>query len=678
MSGTLKMLQKQHKHTTNHQDSGCHHGNQQSMVQDYRQRFWVSLLLTIPILILSPMLQKLLGLDAMLQFPGDTYVLFGLSSTIYLYGGWPFYTGLTSEIRAKNPGMMTLIGVAITTAYIYSATIVFGLPGKPFFWELATLIDIMLLGHWVEMKSVMGAGEALKELSKLMPETARLVLANGKTQSVALQNLKIGDQLLIKPGEKVPADARIVEGKSALNESMLTGESLPVTKREGHMVIGGSINGEGALVVRVENIGDQTFLSHVIKLVQEAQTSKSKTQDIAGRAAFWLTMIALGGGGLTFAAWAWMPQASISFAMERMVTVMVITCPHALGLAVPLVVAVSTSLAAHHGLLIRDRSAFETARKTQVVVFDKTGTLTKGLFGITDVLVFDKAISEEELVTYAASVEQNSEHPLARGIVSKSDQRWSVKDFISIPGQGAQGLVKGKKIQVVGSGYLRQSNISFNSTINSTMLSDFSLQGKTVVYVLIDGQVKGAIALADIIRPESTTAVKALQAMGVHCIMLTGDNKHVADWIGNQLGVNEVIAEVLPEQKAQKIQEIKARGWIVAMTGDGVNDAPALAQADIGIAIGAGTDVAIETADIVLVKSNPLDVVALIGLARKTYAKMIQNLMWATGYNVFAIPIAAGVLYKAGIILSPAVGAVLMTLSTIVCAVNAKLLRYGR
>lgn len=665
-----------HHHHHEHQSSShAHkmHNHHQMMVDDFKKRFWISLLLTIPILLLSPLIQDFLGLGEILRFRGDTYVLFLLSSSVYFYGGWPFTTGLISEIRSKNPGMMTLIGVAISVAYVYSSAIVFGLAGKPFFWELATLIDIMLLGHWIEMKSVMGAGRALEELSRLMPDTATLVLENGESKIVAIDTLKQDDKVLVKPGEKVPADGIISKGESSLNESMLTGESTPIAKQAGDRVIGGSINGEGSLVISVEKTGKDTFLSGVIKLVKEAQAIKSKTQDIANRAAYWLTIIALSGGGITFLVWILLPIGNLTFAMERMVTVMVITCPHALGLAVPLVVAKSTSLAALHGLLIRDRTAFEEARNTQAIIFDKTGTLTKGMFGITEVLLFDQTYSKDELVTYAASIEQHSEHPIAKGIVNDSKNRWEVDKFTSIPGKGAQGRVKKHTVKVVGPGYVKEQKMQ----IKNDQIAKLSKQGKTVVYVIIDDKLIGAIALADIIRPESKQAIKKLKAMGIRCLMLTGDNQHVADWVAQEIGLDEVFAEVLPDQKAKKIREVQARGLIVAMTGDGVNDAPALAQANIGIAVGAGTDVAIETADIILVKSNPMDVVAIIGLAKSTYTKMIQNLAWATGYNVFAIPAAAGVLYQFGLILSPALGAIFMTLSTVICAVNAKLLKYG-
>jgi len=641
------------------------------MVADFRKRFWISVLLTIPVLVLSPMIQHVLGLGERWRFTGDAYILTVLSSVIYFYGGWPFLDGLRQEVRDRSPGMMTLIGVAITAAYIYSVATVVGLAGDDFFWELVTLIDIMLLGHWIEMKSVIGAGAALEKLAALMPDTAHLLSNDGSTREVAVNTLKGGEHLLVKPGEKIPADATIIKGQTSANESMLTGESKPVAKEEGNTVIGGAINGEGAIVIEVKHTGADSFLSGVIKLVQEAQASKSRTQDIANRAAFWLTVIALSVSCLTVFSWLFFSEQTLAFAIERAVTVLVISCPHALGLAVPLVVAVSTSIAATNGLLIRDRTAFEEARRTQAIVFDKTGTLTKGEFGITDFLVLDKAMKEDELLAYAAAIEQYSEHPIAKGIVKSAKDKWDVENFRAIPGKGAEGTVKGKNVKVVSPGYLRERKFdSFNPRI-----TELGKQGKTVIFVVIGDELKGAIALADIIRPESKEAIARLKAMGVRCIMLTGDKKEVADWVAKEIGLDEVIAEVLPDQKVAKIKEVQDRGLVTAMTGDGVNDAPALAQADVGIAIGAGTDVAIEAADIILIKSNPHDVAAIIGLARATFGKMIQNLIWATGYNVVAIPAAAGILAQWGIVLGPAVGAALMSASTVICAVNARMLR---
>ena len=656
-----------HKHKEHH-DHRSHHAH---MVKDFRKRFWVSAVLTIPVLILSPMIQKLLGFDKILRFPGDLYVLFALASIIYLYGGYPFIKGFFDEIRTRKPGMMTLIAIAITTAYLYSSIVVFGLKGKIFFWELVTLIDIMLLGHWIEMKSILGASRALEELAKLMPSDAHKIMPDGTIMDVPLNELKEGDIVLVKPGEKVPADGIVIEGETTVNESMLTGESKPVLKKKGSTVIGGAINGEGSITVKVLKTGKDSFLSQVIELVKEAQESKSKTQDLANRAAVWLTVLALTGGVITFLIWTIIVSKDVAFALERTVTVMVITCPHALGLAVPLVVAVSTAISAKNGLLIRDRAAFEKARNIQAIIFDKTGTLTKGEFGVTDVLTFTDDVTEEEILKYAASVESHSEHPIAKAITTAVNELFKVEEFKSIPGKGAEGKVNGKHIMIVSPGYLREKGM----VLKDERAERIASQGKTIVYVLIDGQLRGAIALADIVRPESKKAISMLKKMGIKCMMLTGDNKQVAKWVAEEIGLDEYFAEVLPHEKSQKVKEIQSRGLVVAMTGDGVNDAPALAQADVGIAIGAGTDVAVETADIVLVRNNPQDVVAIIGLARATYRKMIQNLAWATGYNAFAIPLAAGVLYSRGVLLSPAMGAVLMSLSTIIVAINARFLK---
>ncbi|OGX16071.1 MAG: copper-translocating P-type ATPase [Omnitrophica WOR_2 bacterium RBG_13_41_10] len=641
------------------------------MVTDFKKRFWVSLALTLPILILSPMIQEFIGLKGSIRFTGDMYILFGLSSIVFFYGGLPFLKGLFDELKNRQPGMMTLIAVAITTAYVYSVAVVLGLSGMIFFWELVTLIDIMLLGHWIEMKSVMGASKALEELARLMPSEAHKIMPDGSIKDVPLDELNVNDKIIIKPGEKIPADGDIVEGESAVNEAMLTGESKPVSKKAGAKVIGGAINGEGSLTVVIKKTGKDSFLSQVIELVRQAQASKSKTQDLANRAALWLTVIALSVGAITLFIWLALIHKDFAFALERTVTVMVITCPHALGLAIPLVVAVSTALAAGKGLLIRNRAAFERARNIQAIIFDKTGTLTEGKFGVTDKIVFTNDIKDQELLKYAASVEARSEHPIAKGIASSSKEVFPVEGFKAITGKGAQGKVDGKEIKVVSPGYLREKNIP----ILDEKVKKLSSQGKTIVFVLIDGKLKGAIALADIIRPESKKAISMLKEMGIKCMMLTGDNKQVAKWVSKEIGLDEYFAEVLPQDKAAKVKEVQSRGLIVAMTGDGVNDAPALAQADVGIAIGAGTDVAMETADIILVKSNPLDAVAIIGLARATYRKMIQNLIWATGYNAFAIPLAAGVFYRQGIILSPALGALLMSLSTVIVAINAQFLR---
>jgi P-type Cu2+ transporter len=650
---------------------GDHTGHYAGMATDFRKRFWISLVITLPILVLSPMLQTLVGLREAIRFPGDIYVLFGLSSAVFWYGGWLFLKGLFEELKSGRPGMMTLVAVAITTAYVYSSAVVFGLTGKTFFWELATLVDIMLLGHWIEMKSVMGASKALEELAKLMPSDAHKLMPDGSVKDVPLSELAVDDKVLIKPGEKIPADGVIVEGESSVNEAMLTGESTPVNKKTGGKVIGGSINGEGSLTIEVKGTGKDSFLSQVIDLVKQAQESKSKTQDLANTAAMWLTIVALGCGAITFLIWLVLMSKEFAFAIERSVTVMVITCPHALGLAVPLVVAVSTALAASNGLLIRNRNAFERARKVQAIIFDKTGTLTEGRFGVTDTLVLSQDINAESLLQYAASVDANSEHPIAKAIASSSGKKLPVEGFKGVAGKGAEGRVEGKEVKVVSPGFLREQNIA----MTDKRVKELQAQGKTVVFVLIDGQLKGAIAMADIIRPESKQAIAELKAMNIRCMMLTGDNKQVAQWVSDQIGLDEYFAEVLPQDKAAKVKEVQSRDVMVAMTGDGVNDAPALAQADLGIAIGAGSDVAVETADVILVRSNPLDVVAILKLSRATYRKMIQNLFWATGYNAFAIPLAAGALYAWGVLLSPALGAVLMSSSTVIVAINARLLK---
>jgi Cu2+-exporting ATPase len=646
----------------------AHHAH---MAADFQRRFWISLVLTVPILVLSPMLQSLVGLRDAIHFPGDLYVLFGLSSAVFWYGGWPFLRGFTEELRSRRPGMMTLIAVAIATAYLYSSAVVFGLAGKMFFWELASLIDIMLLGHWVEMKSVMGASRALEELAKLMPSDAHKLMPDGSVKDVPLSELTVNDKVLIKPGEKIPADGVIVAGDSSVDEAMLTGESTPVAKATGGKVIGGSINGEGSLTIEVKGTGKESFLSQVIDLVKQAQESKSRTQDLANTAALWLTIVALGGGVITFFLWQVVVGQDFAFAIERTVTVMVIACPHALGLAVPLVVAVSTALAASNGLLIRNRVAFEGARKLQAIIFDKTGTLTEGRFGVSDTLILGEDITEDMLRTYAASVDAHSEHPIAKAIAAASEKKLPVDGFRSLTGKGAEGRVEGKNIKVVSPGYLRDENIA----LTDPRVEPLQAQGKTVVFILVDGTLKGAIALADIVRPEAKRAIDALKALDIRCMMLTGDNKATAKWVSDQVGLDEYFAEVLPKDKAAKVKDVQARGVLVAMTGDGVNDAPALAQADVGIAIGAGSDVAVETADVILVRSNPLDVVAIVRLSRATYRKMVQNLLWATGYNVVALPLAAGALYAWGVLLTPALGAVLMSASTVIVAINAGLLR---
>ena len=647
-----------------HHDHADHH---QQMVGDFKKRFIISVLVTIPILLLSPLIQQLFNFR--LGFPGEKYVLFVLSSFIFFYGGQPFLKGFFDESKKKQPGMMTLIALATSVAYFYSSAVVFGLKGKFFFWELATLIDVMLLGHWFEMKSVLGASKALEKLAQLMPDTAHLIKGSEVTE-VKISALKKGDKILIKAGEKIPADGLVVKGSSYIDESMLTGESKPVHKKLEDKVIGGSVNGDAVLEVKVEGTGEESYLNKVINLVKEAQSSKSKTQKFADKAANWLTIIAVTTGAATLIYW-FIYGPDLAFAIERMATVMVIACPHALGLAIPLVTAVSTTLSAKNGLLIRNRTAFENSRKITTVVFDKTGTLTEGKFGVSLVTVTDKSYDEKKIIQLAASLEKNSEHPIAKGIISRAEElkvkTLPVSDFEVIKGQGVKGKIEEKNIALVSQSYVRENNFEILKEIKVD-------ETGTLVYVLLDNRIIGVIILADNIREESYEAIQQLKKLGIKCWMLTGDNKRIAEEVSNKLYLDGYFAEVLPHEKLEKIKELQNNGEFVAMTGDGINDAPALAQADVGIAIGSGTDVAAETADIILVNSNPLDVSSLILFGRATYSKMIQNLFWATGYNVIAIPLAAGALYNYGILISPAIGAAFMSLSTIIVAINAQFL----
>jgi Cu2+-exporting ATPase len=654
------------KQSHDHKSAGGH-AHHAGMIDDFKKRFYVVLILTIPIMALSPMIQHWMKVDW--SFPGSNYVLLILSSVVFFYGGWPFLQGLVTEIKAKALGMMTLVAVAITVAYVYSVAIVLGLEGMDFFWELATLILIMLLGHWIEMKSIMSASRELELLVQLMPSEAHLVHGD-HIMDVKTDSLKANDIILVKPGEKIAADGIIVEGKSYLNESMLTGESKPSEKDKGDKVIAGSINGEGSLNVQVSHSSKDSYLSQVIKLVQDAQNAKSKTQLLADQAAKWLTIIALLSGTATFIVWLVIGK-DLAFAMERMVTVIVICCPHALGLAVPLVVAKSTAISAQSGLLIKDRTAFENSRKISMLVFDKTGTLTKGEFNVVRFESLNEKSSKEKVLQLAAALEQNSEHPIANGITRKSKELNltlpRLLDFKAITGKGIEAKVDDHNVKVVSPGYLKENKITVDENATS--------KAETIVFVLFDNCVMGYIALADEIRPESIEAIKVLHSQNIKSLLLTGDNKEVAKAVSDALGMDGFIAEVLPHQKLEKIKELQKQGNFVAMTGDGVNDAPALAQANVGIAVGSGSDIAAETADIVLVNSNPKDVANLILFGRATYRKMIQNLAWATGYNVIALPLAAGVLYNSGIILSPAIGAVLMSVSTVVVAINAARLR---
>jgi len=651
-----------------HQGHG-HHGHQghaHHMIE-FKRKFLVSMILTVPTLILSEMVQAWFGFYLTIPYQKEALLL--LSLAVYIYGGSPFMKGLVQELKDRMPGMMTLIGTAISVAFLYSVGTVLFIAGKDFFWELVTLIDVMLLGHWIEAKSVLGASRALEELVKIMPTTAHLV-RNGEIIDVPVSELNPGQTVLIRPGEKIPSDGSVIEGESFVNEALLTGESKPVLKRPNDKVIGGAINGEGALKARIEKTGKETYISQVIALVRQAQESKSRTQDLANRAAAILFYVALGAAILTYSAWFILGASDI--ALERSVTVLVIACPHALGLAIPLVVALSTSITAKSGILIRDRKAFESVKDIDVVVFDKTGTLTEGKLGVSDVVSF---IPEDWLLGLAAGVELNSEHIIAKAIVEHARQKGAkipkVKEFKAIPGKGAYGKVGKREVYVGSPNLLDELNIRAEDQ-KTRVLQE---QGKTLVFTVVDGELAGAFALSDRIREESFQAVKELKENGVRVYMLTGDSEEVAQWVSKELGIDDYFAQVLPDQKAEKVKLLREKGYRVAMVGDGVNDAPALVTADVGIAIGAGTDVAIESADIILVRNDPRDVAKVADLSKKTYSKMVQNLWWAAGYNIFSIPLAAGILHSLGITVSPAIGALIMSLSTVIVAVNSQTLR---
>lgn len=656
---------QQHKMTDRqgHDEHAGHH------TEDFLKRFWICLVITIPVLLLSHMIQQWLGFQ--LTFTGDRYLLLALSSVIYFYGGWPFLTGLVRELKHANPGMMTLVAVAITTAYVYSVAVVFGLPGMDFFWELATLIDIMLLGHWLEMRSQMAASRALESLVALLPSVVH-VERNEEVRDIPLQELQNSDTIIVKPGEKIPADGIILDGSSYINESMLTGESAPVMKEKNAKVIGGSINGNGALKIQVTGAGSDSYLNKVINMVQSAQGAKSRTQNLAGKVAMWLTIVSITIGIITLVFWLTAGK-TFPFALERMVTVMVTSCPHALGVAIPLVVAISTTLSAVHGLLIRNRTAFENARNITTIIFDKTGTLTKGTHEVQQVIPLSNQFTADEILQYAAAIQQNSEHHIAHGIMRKLKEKhldvWKSTGFEYMQGMGVTGTVNGKKVVAAGPNYFKQQEKEMPA-----IPAQVDQSTDTVNFILIDDTPVGIITLADSIRETAAEAISMLKQMNIKSFLLTGDNESVAAAVAQKLNMDGYMANVLPHEKQNKVKEIQDKGEIVAMTGDGVNDAPALAQADVGIAVGSGTDVAAESADIILVNSDPKDVVQVITFGRATYRKMVQNLIWAVGYNVVAIPLAAGILYPA-FILSPAMGAVLMSASTIVVAINAKLLK---
>ncbi|WP_257669782.1 copper-translocating P-type ATPase [Parapedobacter tibetensis] len=656
-----------HEHAHEHMHADGHDKHAGHNVADFWRRFIVCTLITIPALALSHMIQQWLGFE--LTFQGDKYVLATLSTFIFIYGGYPFLKGLYDEVKDKAIGMMTLIGVAITVAWAYSVAITFGLQGMDFYWEMATLIDIMLIGHYFEMKSVMGASRSLELLVKMMPSTAHH-LVDDKVHEMPVSELKIGDMVLVKPGEKVPVDGVVIAGESYLDESMLTGESKPIKKEKDSKVIGGAVNGNGSLTIKVSSTGKDSYLNKVIKLVEDAQKIKSKTQNFADRAAKVLTFVALGGGFITLVVWLLLDFPFV-FALERMVTVMVISCPHALGLAVPLVVAISTSISAQKGLLIRNRTAFENARLITTIIFDKTGTLTKGSHQLQHVVVSDEHYDENELLRLAAGIEQHSEHYIATGLMRKIKEldiaTPKSEKFNYMPGKGLEGIVEGKNIKVVGPNYLKEQHMDVTQSSEDAT--------GTIVYIIIDNEVAGQFLFSDQIRESSFEAIQQLKAAGIKNLLLTGDNEKVAKKVSEELNMDGFLANVLPHDKLEKVKELQADGEFVAMTGDGVNDAPALAQADVGIAVGSGTDVAAETADIILVNSDPKDIANLILFGKATYNKMIQNLWWAAGYNIIAIPLAAGILYQFGIMLSPAAGAVLMSLSTIVVAINAQMLK---
>lgn len=637
------------------------------------KKFWISLLLTIPVVLYADVIEKIFKWSPP-EFPGSAYMPFVFGSIVFFYGGWVFLTGAAREIKAQLPGMMTLISIAISAAYLWSIYAVFT-NEEALFWELTTLITIMLLGHWLEMRAVSGAQGALRELSKLLPDTAEII-QNGETKTVPLSELKENDTILVRPGSKIPADGKIVDGESNVNESMITGESKPLSKKYGDLVIAGTINGDGALRISVANIGEKTFLAGVMRLVAEAQASKSRLQILSDRAALYLTIVAVAGGLITLGAWL-LSGAEISFAVARLVAVLVIACPHALGLAVPLVASISTTKAAQNGFLVKQRLALEAARTIDTVLFDKTGTLTKGEFGVIEIWNTDNHTKDETL-RLAASLDSLSEHPIAKAVVAKAkEQELSLmqpENFEALKGKGVKAIIKGKEIMVGGPALLESLEVKIPNEL-SKPVQDAGKKGQSVIFVVEEQILLGAMALADIIREESREAVRVLKNVGLKTAMITGDSEDVAKWVSEELEIDEYFARVLPHQKSEKVKQLQARNLKVAMVGDGINDAPALTQADLGIAIGAGTNVAIESAGIILVKNDPRDIAKIIKLSKLTYSKMIQNLFWATGYNIIALPLAAGALAFKGILLQPALAAVFMSLSTLIVAINAVLLK---
>jgi P-type Cu2+ transporter len=668
------------KQPADHADSHGHAGHDKHAghsVSMFRRKFWVSLLLTIPAMVWGEMIPRALGFTAPV-FPGSRWIPLVFGSAVFFYGGWVFLQGAWRELTDRKPGMMTLISLAISVAFVFSVAVSFGASGMPLWWELSSLVTIMLLGHWMEMRSISQAQGALKELAKLLPNTATRIV-DGRTEDVPLGELREADLVLVRPGASIPADGTIRDGRSSVNESMITGESKPISKEPGAQVIAGTVNGDGSLRVEVTRTGDRTALAGIMRLVSEAQTSRSRAQVLADRAAFWLTIVALLAAGVTAVAWM-LAKAPGEYTVERVVTVLVIACPHALGLAVPLVVALSTTLGARNGLLVRDRRGLEQARLVTAVVFDKTGTLTLGQHRVVAMRTVG-GLSEDESLRLAAAVEQDAEHPVARAIVATATERKltipRATDFQAIPGHGVQATVEGRALSDGGPNLLKRLGVEPPPELRR-FAEEAASRGESVIYQVEQGQVQAAFSVADAVRPESADAIKRLHDAGVEVAMVTGDSRAVAEAVARELKIDTVFAEVLPDKKVQKIKELQHAGKRVMMVGDGVNDAPALVTADVGVAIGAGTDVAVEAGDIVLVRSDPRDISRIIALSRATYRKMLQNLWWAAGYNVVAIPLAAGALASKGVVLSPAIGAVLMSLSTIIVAINAQLLRRAK
>ncbi|MGB7441509.1 MAG: heavy metal translocating P-type ATPase [Coleofasciculaceae cyanobacterium] len=668
------------EHKQEPKEHAAHGGHDKHAGHDpeiFKRRFFICLVLTLPILYYSSQFQNWFGYSA-IEFPGSNWVNPILGTIIYFYGGWVFLKGAWHELRGKI-GMMTLIALAITVAFVYSLAVSFGLSGKPFYWELATLVDVMLLGHWIEMRSVQSASQALQELTELVPSQAHRIRGrkkNGKVEDVSVDEIEAGDLVLVRPGEQIPNDGEVVDGHTDVDESFLTGESRPIPKQEGDEVVAGSVNKEGAIKVKVTRVGEETTISQMKRLVEEAQGSRSGYQVLADKAAFWLTLIAIAAGTTTFIVW--LSLRDLLFAINRSVTVLVITCPHALGLAIPLVIVSATALAAKNGILVRQRDSFERAKDIKTMAFDKTGTLTEGKFGVQNIYTND--LSEEEALALAAALETSSEHSLAEAVVEAAEEREidlpEMTDFNAVAGRGVEGKVKGKTYRIGRPEWAEEKNINFPSSLQDGM-DRADERGESAIVLMAENKAIAVITLADQVRERAKEAVNELKEMDIQVVMLTGDAEAVAKAVSEELGIDRYYARVLPEDKVDLVKKLKEEGP-VAFVGDGINDAAALLEADMGIAIGAGTNIAIESADLVLIEDDPLDAVKALNLAKKTYSKMIQNLFWATGYNVIAIPLAAGVAYAWGILLSPAVGALLMSLSTVIVAINAVLLRRAK